>query len=69
MGELIDDLLNLSRVTRAEIYRERIDLSRLADEVAQEFQSQEPGRHVALNIAAGLEAEGDSRCFVWLCTI
>jgi len=61
MGELIDDLLNLARVTRAEIYRERIDLSKLADEVAREFQSQEPGRSVELNIAAGLEAEGDSR--------
>jgi light-regulated signal transduction histidine kinase (bacteriophytochrome) len=61
MGELIDDLLNLARVARAEIYRERIDLSKLADEVAREFQSQEPGRSVALNIAAGLEAEGDSR--------
>jgi PAS domain S-box-containing protein len=61
MGELIDDLLNLARVTRAEIYRERIDLSKLAGEVAQEIQSQEPARRVALNIAAGLEAEGDSR--------
>jgi PAS domain S-box-containing protein len=61
MGELIDDLLNLARVTRAEIYRERIDLSKLAGEVAQEIQSQEPARSVALNIAAGLEAEGDSR--------
>jgi PAS domain S-box-containing protein len=61
MGELIDDLLNLARVTRAEIYRERIDLSKLAGQVAQELQSQEPARSVALNIAAGLEAEGDSR--------
>jgi len=61
MGELIDDLLNLARVTRAEIYRERIDLSKLAGEVAQEIQSQEPARSVALNIAEGLEAEGDSR--------
>ncbi len=61
MGALIDDLLNLARVTRAEIYRERIDLSKLAGEVAQEIQSQEPARSVALNIAAGLEAEGDSR--------
>jgi PAS domain S-box-containing protein len=61
MGELIDDLLNLARVTRAEIYRERIDLSKLAGEVAQEIQSQEPARRVALNIATGLEADGDSR--------
>lgn len=61
MGELIDDLLNLSRVTRAEMYRERIDLSKLANEIAQELQSHEPTRSVALKIAKGLEAEGDGR--------
>ena len=61
MGELIDDLLNLSRVTRAEMYRERIDLSKLANEIAQELRSHEPTRSVALKIAKGLEAEGDGR--------
>jgi light-regulated signal transduction histidine kinase (bacteriophytochrome) len=61
MGELIDDLLNLSRVTRAEIYKERIDLSKLAAEIAQELELHEPKRGVSLKIAAGLQAEGDSR--------
>jgi PAS domain S-box-containing protein len=61
MGELIDDLLNLSRVTRAEMYKERIDLSKLASEVAQEFEQLEPKRGVAVKIAQGLQTEGDSR--------
>jgi PAS domain S-box-containing protein len=61
MGELIDDLLNLSRVTRAEMYREPINLSKLANEVGQELQSREPARKVALKIAPGLEAVGDLR--------
>ena len=61
MGELIDDLLNLARVTRAEIHRESIDLSRLANDVAQEIRSSEPQRMVALKIAEGLQADGDTR--------
>ncbi len=61
MAELIDDLLDLARVTRAEMYREPINLSRLVFEVAQELQSHEPQREVALNIAEGLRAEGDAR--------
>ena len=61
MGELIDDLLDLARVTRAEMHRESIDLTRLAKEVAQELRSTEPQRMVALKIADGLQAHGDSR--------
>jgi PAS domain S-box-containing protein len=61
MGELIDDLLDLARVTRAEMHRESIDLTRLANEVAQELRSTEPQRTVALKIADGLQAHGDSR--------
>jgi len=61
MGKLIDDLLNLARVTRAEIHRESIDLSRLANEVVQELQANEPQRAVALKIAEGLATDGDTR--------
>ncbi len=39
MGELIDDMLQLSRVTRHEIRRRRVDLSSLAQEVADELKS------------------------------
>ena len=61
MGELIDDLLELSRVTRAEIYREQIDLSKLADEIVKELKAQEPDRKVSLKISPNLKAEGDAR--------
>jgi len=61
MGELIDDLLGLSRVTRAEIHRERIDLSSLAEEVAADLRNSQPERDVEFRIGQGLQAEGDSR--------
>ena len=61
MGELIDDLLNLSRVTRSEMYRERVDLSKLAGDIVQELQFQEPARKVAIRIAEGLTADADTR--------
>ena len=62
MGNLIDDLLKLSRVTRAPLTRVSIDLSSLADEVASELQRQTPlrqlqwrsQREVRVNADAGL---------------
>jgi light-regulated signal transduction histidine kinase (bacteriophytochrome) len=59
MGQLIDDLLKLSRVTRQEMRRERVDLSALAHEIAAELCEAEPERNVELTIAAGLVAQGD----------
>jgi signal transduction histidine kinase len=61
MGQLIDDLLQLSRVSRSEMRRERVDLSALARDVAEELKHSEPGRDVKFNIAEGLEAQGDAR--------
>jgi light-regulated signal transduction histidine kinase (bacteriophytochrome) len=61
MGQLIDDLLTLSRVTRAEAYHETVELSALAEMVATELQHQEPGRQVEFVIADGLSAKGDAR--------
>ena len=61
MDLLIDDLLNLSRVTRAEICEERIELSALANSVAAELQRVQPGRRVEFVIAPELHAKGDAR--------
>lgn len=61
MGTLIDDLLNLARVTRAEMHREKIDLSRMAGAITRELQSCEPERKVSVNVGKGLTAEGDNR--------
>jgi PAS domain S-box-containing protein len=61
MAELIDALLALSRVTRAELRREPVDLSRLAREIAAELRRSEPERGVQFVVADGLTAEGDAR--------
>jgi len=59
MGELIDDLLKLSQITRAELHLQPVDLSALARIVADELQRREPQRQVEWAIADGLTAEGD----------
>lgn len=61
MGRLIDDLLNLSRMTRTEMRREVVDLSALAKAAAAELQNREPGRQVEFVIAEGMEVNGDKR--------
>jgi PAS domain S-box-containing protein len=61
MGQLIDDLLTLSRATRADLTRRPVDLSQLAREVTAELRAADPARDVVVEIAGGLPAEGDSR--------
>ena len=60
MGTMIDELLRLSRVSRAELHRERIDLSDLARQIAAELQTAEPERQVEFAIADGLTADRGS---------
>ncbi len=61
MGQLIDALLQLSRVMRSELAREPVDLSLLALSTAALIQKAEPSRQVRLHIANGLQARGDRR--------
>ncbi|MEW5765714.1 MAG: PAS domain S-box protein [Acidobacteriota bacterium] len=61
MALLIDDLLQLSRVSRAELRREEVDLSALARSVLSELLRREPEREVAVVVEEGLKAEGDPR--------
>lgn len=61
MGVLIDDLLKLSRVARAEFTRDRVDLSALALEIAQELHEAQPERVVDCIIEKGVSADGDAR--------
>lgn len=61
MGHLIDDLLNLSRVTRAEMRPEPVNLSEMAKSLAAELKQREPQRQVAFQIQDGLEVKGDPR--------
>ncbi|HEU4708208.1 MAG TPA: PAS domain S-box protein, partial [Methylophilaceae bacterium] len=59
MGLLIDDMLALSRITRAEMRRETVNLSDMAKEVLAELQKGEPNRKVECKVQEGLQAEGD----------
>ncbi len=61
MGQLIDDLLALSRITRHELVRQRVDVSRMAREVGEQLARQEPHREVDFAVADGLEADADAR--------
>jgi len=61
MGTLIDDLLKLARVTRAEIRTEDVDLSGMARDIVADLQRTTPERQVEFAIAPGLTARGDAR--------
>ena len=61
MGSLIDDLLKLSRVTRAELQYQSVNLSELASDVVDALRKLEPERGVAVDIAPGLSARGDPK--------
>ena len=59
MGTLIDDILELSRVSRQPMRRDRVDLSRLAHDIADELGRAAPQRLVALRLMPGCCARGD----------
>jgi len=59
MGRLIDDLLNLSRLTRVNMRRTTVDLTALAESAVAELRKAEPSRAVDVRIAPGLAAKGD----------
>ena len=61
MGQLIEDLLNLSRITRREMRLGRVDLSALVQRIAAELQQTQPERQVEFVIQEGMDANGDSR--------
>lgn len=59
MGLLIDDLLNLSRVTRAEMHHERVNLTAIAESIIAELRKAEPQRKVECVLEKQIEAFGD----------
>jgi PAS domain S-box-containing protein len=61
MAQLIDDLLNLSRVTRGDMRCEPVNLSVLAQTIAEELKKTQPGRQVEFVIEEGLTVNGDAR--------
>ncbi len=61
MGYLIDDLLVLSKVSRAEMKRERVDISELSAQIVSDLRRQAPARTVTVAVAPGLTGIGDAR--------
>lgn len=61
MGQVIDSLLGLSRISRRDMHREPVDLSRLAREVVADLFREEPERAVRVDIEDGIEVWGDQR--------
>jgi light-regulated signal transduction histidine kinase (bacteriophytochrome) len=60
MGHLIDDLLNLSQVTRSEMHPEDVNLSNIANSISMELQRDEPERQVEFQTQPGLKTHGDA---------
>ena len=59
MSVLIDDLLMLSRMSRADLRVEQVDVSAMAREVAAELAAAEPDRLIELVVADGLQTRAD----------
>lgn len=59
MSDLIDDVLQLARVTRLELRRERVDVTELSRTLAGEIAAARPGEHVEIDVQDGLVAVGD----------
>jgi signal transduction histidine kinase len=60
MSLLIDDLLRLSRVSRAELLYQRVDLGTIAAEVAAELRAANPDQPVTISIADDLIVHADA---------
>ena len=61
MSQLIDDVLYLSRVTRAELREQEVDLSELATMALGRLQEADPGRSVEVKVRPGVVVDGDAR--------
>jgi len=61
MGQLIEDLLNLSRISRDEMTTTPLDLGAQAHKILQELTLRDPERRVQVVIASDLQAQGDAR--------
>ena len=61
MSQLIDDVLHLSRVTRAELREQDVDLSALTSLILSRLQESEPARKVGIKVRPGVVVTGDGQ--------
>ena len=70
MSDLIDALLQLSRVTRSQMKSVMVDLSKIAQDIVEELQNREPERQVEIKIAPNLITKGDPQLLrIVLCNL
>ena len=61
MGRLIDDILELSRLSRIEMRHSEIDLSQIGKGIASELTKSDPNRQVEFHIEEDVKTQGDER--------
>ncbi|HEX7808246.1 MAG TPA: ATP-binding protein, partial [Thermoanaerobaculia bacterium] len=61
MRDLIEGLLEMARLARAELSHDDVDLSSIARSVADQLQQKAPDRHVRFEIRDGAHTMGDAR--------
>jgi len=61
MARLIDDLLELARISRSDMQLTQVDLGKLAATTLEQLQRAGPERKVDYSIAAGLVVQGDPK--------
>ncbi len=61
MSDLIDALLELSRVTRSQMKPVQVNLSAIAQDIIEELQGEDSERQVEVKLAPDLETKGDSQ--------
>jgi light-regulated signal transduction histidine kinase (bacteriophytochrome) len=60
MAGLIEDMLRLAKLSRVELHREPLSLSRMAEEMVARLRAAGPARNASITIQPGLEANGDA---------
>ena len=63
MGQLIDNLLRLSGISRVEMKCTTVDLSEIAEKTVAELKASEPSRNVRVAIEPNLTVNGDAKLF------
>jgi signal transduction histidine kinase len=61
MSQLIDDLLDLSRISQTQLERGELDISSLASAIVSRLRESEPARQIDINIRDRMFARADSR--------
>jgi K+-sensing histidine kinase KdpD len=61
LSELLGCIQMLFRITRGDLHRERLNLSRIATEVVADLQAKDPERDVEVSITPDITVDGDAR--------